>query len=359
MTILNKMAAQHRADRIKAFNAELAQLTHDDILALTPEQRSAVDNYHAALLTQYTSAFDIDKSQQEKQLSWGMRIASFLGALALAASVFFLFYQFWGRFSTAAQVVTLIVAALLGFAATVFIAVRDRSGYFAKLAALVCFACFVLDIAMLGQIFNITPSDKALLLWAALAFLLAYAYDIRLLQAAGILCIAAFLSAQVGTWSGMYWIYFGERPENFFPAAALLFAVPHAINHRRYDGFAAVYHVFALLVLFIPMLILANYGAISYLNLDSDIIEGGYQVAGFVLSAAFITIGLRWGWGEVVNTGTVFFVIFLYTKFFDWWWDSMPKYVFFFVIGLTAILFLLILKCLRRYGRYVMQEAVS
>ena len=31
---------------------------------------------------------------------------------------------------------------------------------------------FVLNIAMLGQIFNITPSDKALLPWAALAFLL-------------------------------------------------------------------------------------------------------------------------------------------------------------------------------------------
>jgi len=359
MTTSTKTAAQQRADRIKAFTAELAQLAQDKILALTPEQRSAVDDYHAALLTQYTSAYDIDKTQQEKQLSWGMRIASFLGALALAASVFFLFYQFWGRFSSTTQVVTLIVAALLSFAATVFIAIKDRSGYFAKLAALVCFACFVLDIAMLGQIFNIIPSDKALLLWAALAFLLAYAYDIRLLQAAAILCIAAFIGSQVGTWSGMYWIYFGERPENFFPAAVLLFAAPHVIKHRRYAGFAAVYHVFALLVLFIPMLILANYGAISYLDLDRDIIEGGYQVAGFVLSAAFITVGLRSGWGEVVNTGTVFFVIFLYTKFFDWWWESMPKYVFFFVIGLTAILFLLILKRLRRYGRHVMQEAAS
>lgn len=32
---------------------------------------------------------------------------------------------------------------------------------------------------MLGQIFNITPSDKALIPWAALAFLLAYAFDMR------------------------------------------------------------------------------------------------------------------------------------------------------------------------------------
>lgn len=351
MTAPTKTAAQQRADRIKAFNAELAELAQDNILALTPEQRRAVDDYHAALLAQYNAAYDIDATQHEKQLSLGMRIASFLGALALAASVFFLFYQFWGRFSTAAQVVILIAAAVLGFVATVFIAVKDRSGYFAKLAALVCFACFVLDITMLGQIFNITPSDNALILWAALAFLLAYAYDIRLLQAAGIACIVAFIAARVGTWSGMYWIYFGERPENFFPAAALLCAVPHIIDHRRYTGFTAVYHVFAMLTAFIPMLILANYGIISYLNFDLDFIEGGYQIAGFVLSAAAIALGIRKGWGEVINTGTVFFVIFLYTKFYDWWWEIMPKYLFFLIIGLTAILFLLILKRLRGYGR--------
>jgi hypothetical protein len=41
-----------------------------------------------------------------------MRVTSFLGALALAASVFFLFYQFWGRFPETAQVVILILGAL-------------------------------------------------------------------------------------------------------------------------------------------------------------------------------------------------------------------------------------------------------
>ncbi len=30
-----------------------------------------------------------------------------------------------------------------------------------------------------------------------------------------------------------------------------------------------------------------------------------------------------------MNTGNVFFTIFLYTKFYDWWWDWMPKYLFF------------------------------
>ena len=42
-----KTAAQQRADRIKAFNAELAKLAEDNVLALTTEQRQAVDDHHA------------------------------------------------------------------------------------------------------------------------------------------------------------------------------------------------------------------------------------------------------------------------------------------------------------------------
>ena len=52
-----------------------------------------------------------------------------------------------------------------------------------------------------------------------------------------------------------------------------------------------------------------------------------------------------------MNTGIVFFVFFLYTKFYQWWWEFMPKYLFFLMVGLTAVLILLILKRLRRTFR--------
>ena len=118
-----------------------------------------------------------------------MRIASFLGALALAAAIFFLFYNFWGLLTDTVQVVVLVTASLGTFLLTMWVRTRDSTGYFTNLCAMVAFACFVLNIVMLGQAFNLTPSDNALVAWAALGFLLAYLCDSRLLLAAGILCL--------------------------------------------------------------------------------------------------------------------------------------------------------------------------
>lgn len=347
MNIPTRHEAQQRADQIQIFQKELDRLTQEGVAVLNAEQHQRLADHHRNLLAQYANHFDIDRNVRASQMSLGMRIASLFGALALSASVFFLFYQFWGWLSTTTQIAVLFTAPLGMLGITVWIQHKDVSGYFSKLAALVTFACFVLNISMLGQIFNITPSDKALLPWAGLAFLLAYACDLRLLLVAGILCMIAYVAARTGTWGGMYWLSFGERPENFFPAAVLLLTVPQFIRHTRYASFPAIYRIFGLLTAFLPMLVMGNWGNSSYLDWDVDFIEGLYQVVGFVSSALAVWFGVRKQWPEVVNTGVTFFIIFLYTKIFDWWWESMPKYLFFLVLGLVAVLFLFVLKRLR------------
>ena len=42
----------------------------------------------------------------------------------------------------------------------------------------------------------------------------------------------------------------------------LLFLIPQLIRHDRFGGFAAVYRVFALSTLFLPMLVLGNWGSL-------------------------------------------------------------------------------------------------
>ncbi|HXO19550.1 MAG TPA: DUF2157 domain-containing protein [Thermoanaerobaculia bacterium] len=333
----SRVEAQQRADRIAAFRVELAELERVGVLALPAEERARVAAHQDGLLRTLAERFDVDVSEGEKQLSLGMRVASFLGALAFAASAVLFFRRFWGLLATPAQVAILVGAPLAGCLGTHFAARREKTGYFAALLALVTFACFVLDLSMLGVIFSITPSENAFLVWGALAVILAYAYGLRLLLAAGIVALTAWLSAKTGTWGGGYWLSFGERPENFLPAGLLLFALPFLVPHRRHADFAPIYRIFGLLTLLLPVLVLANWGEGSYLtSLTKKTIESSYQVVGFAASAAVIAFGIRRRFKDAVNVGSTFFVIFLWTKLYDWWWDWMPKYLFFLIIGTTA-----------------------
>ena len=347
----NKQNAQQRADQIHAFYDEVEQLEAEQVFKFDAELYATVVSHHKELLKSLTDQYDIDIGSRQKQLSTGMKIASFIGALALAASVFFLFYQFWGYFSTPVQVSILIAAPLLSLFITYLVSQREATGYFAKLLSMVSFTCFVLNLVMLGQIFNITPSENALLVWAVFGFLLAYAFDVRLLLAVAILSLAGFIAARVGTWSGMYWLSFGERPENFLVPALLIFTVPLWLKQKHYNGFMPIYRVFGCLLFLFPVLVLSNWGYGSYLSWDASIIEGGYQLVGFIVSAGLIALGIQQQWRDTINTGNAFFVLFLYTKMFDWWWDIMPKYLFFLVIALSSLLMLFVYKRIRQQSQ--------
>ena len=315
----DRNVAQQRVDRIHAFQTELDQLQRDGLLVLSAEQQRRLTTHHSKLLRELGQQFDVDTTSGQKQMSLGMRIVSFLGALALAASVFLFFYRIWGLISTPVQLLILICGPVFSVLAMEWTRKRERSPYFTSLAGLVAFAAFVLNLHLLGSIFNITPSPNAFLVWGVFAFLLAYTHDLRLLLVAGILCVLTYLSAWFGTWRGVYWLSFGERPENFLPAGFLLFLVPAVIRHQNHPD----------------------------LRLPDKNVETLYQLFGFGLAGLTIWVGVRWGWPALTNLGGTFFVIDLYTKFYDWWWEWMPKYLFFLTLGLVAILLLMIFKRLR------------
>ncbi len=347
---MNKSQAQERADRIQAFRDELKELERTQVLILNEDQRQKLYNYHDELLRSLSGHYDVDTTGAQKRLSWGMRIVSFLGAAAMSAAVFFFFYRFWGILSTPVQVAILVIVPILTTLGVEFSARREKTLYFAAIIGLVAFAAFVLNLSMLGQIFNITPTQNAFLAWAGFAFILAYAYDLRLLLVAGIICLFSYLSATIGTWSGIYWLSFGERPENFIGAGIVLFGlsfIPHQSNER----FTPYYRLFGLLGVLLSILVLSHWGNGSYMMMRRSLVEYFYQIMGFVSSGLIIWMGIKRHWPGITNLGSTFFTIFLYTKIYDWWWAWMPKYLFFLVIGLIAILFLLVLKRLRAMSR--------
>ena len=48
-----------------------------------------------------------------------------------------------------------------------------------------------------------------------------------------------------------------------------------------------------------------------------------------------------------MNLGAVAFVVFLYVRLHAWWWDWMPKYLFFLLIGMIALVLLFVFRRMR------------
>jgi uncharacterized membrane protein len=212
---------------------------------------------------------------------------------------------------------------------------------------LVVLAAFALNLYMLGSIFGIAPTPGAFLAWGILALILAYAYRLQLPLAGGLVAVVIYIAAAVIPLSGGYWGAFMERPEAFFPGGLALLAAPLFLRHTRNPDFPAVYRLFGLLFLFLALLILNNAGHLTFLPFGGKTVEGVYQTAGFAAAVAAIWIGVRNRLTESVNLGSVFFAVILFNRLFVWWWDWMPKYLFFLIIGVIALALLAVFRKLR------------
>jgi len=341
---LTKQQAQKRADRIGAFRTELDELERSGALALSEEQKESVRRHHEALLTDFANQYDIDASQDQKQFSLGMRIASFLGAIAFCAAAFLFFYNFWGALSTPVQVALLVTAPIAMLIGVEFAVRKDRSLYFASMTAAVAIACFMLNLGALGHIFNITPSHNAFLAWAIFSLLLAYTYGLRLPLMAGAACGIIYVASCLAVIGGLPFNRFLMRPENLIPAGGACLAAAIFLPHRKHVGFLPILRSGGLIAFFFAFILLSIWGMGSYLYWSRDAIEICYQVTGFILAGLTIWLGIRRSWTEVTYIGSSAFAILLFTKCFDWWWNWMPKYLFFLILGLVAIGLLVVLK---------------
>jgi uncharacterized membrane protein len=343
----SRSEAQQQADRIRVFREQLQDLERQRVLELTPEQRSRFDAWSEAKLRELAAHYDVDTTVSQKRVSWGMRIISTLGGLALCAAAVLFFVKFWGYLGTPAQVAIVMIAPLGALAGVEFAARRERTLYFAGVIALVSLALFILDLETLGRIFNITSTEKALLAWGVFSLLLAYRYGLRPMLVLALGLLLSYGSAAFTARLGYHWFDFWDRPEHFAILGLLAFATPFAARHKRNTDFDAVYRLSGSLAFFLAVLSLSEWGAHSYLPFDAKYVERTYEMAGLLTAAGAIWLGITRQWDGVVNTAAAFFALFLYCRLYHWWWDWMPKYLFFAILGAIAIALVLGFKRLR------------
>ena len=345
--MVGKAEAQKRADRVRAFREELAELEREGALTLDEAQRAGLESHLLRLSAELAERFDIDTTEGQKQISWGMRIASTLGGAALCAAVVMFFHRYWGALGVPIQVGLLIATPLLMLAATEMAARRERTLYYASLFSLVAFGAFVVNLNVLGSVFNLTPGRAALLAWGLFGLAVAYTYRLRLVLSAGVLCLMAYVATCLAAWSGDYWLSFIERPENLLPGSLFAVAVPALGLHRSRREFDAVYRLLGLVTLFLALLILSEMGEQSYLPWPGARTEVLYQLTGFAAGGLALWLGVRRGWAVVAYLAAGFLLILMYLRCYHWWWDWMPGWLFFLLLGLISIALLAVFRILR------------
>lgn len=343
-----KEQAQARVDRIRAFRDELLELESGGVVRLEADERTRVAAYHDDLLNLLAARFDVDRSEAEKQMSLGMRIASFLGALAFSIACFLFFYRFWGLMSAPLQVAVLVAAPLVVTAGVEVAARREKTLYVASVLCLVAFACFILDISVLGSIFNMAPSAYSLLPWGLFALLLAYAYRLRLLLLVGISVTGGFVAAILADAAGLDWTAFALRPEGVGIAGLIALGVAAWEDRQGRPAFAQVYRLAGWVAVLLPLLFLCQEAGFSYLPFAATTVERLYDLVAVAAGAAALWTGIGRKRLGVVNTATLFASVFLFLKLYDWLWDWMPRYLFFFLVGFLALGVLALLQRLRR-----------
>lgn len=349
----SRTEAQQRADRIRVFREELAQVEGELGPVLSEEARSRLTAHHEATLAELAAQWDIDRTAGEQQLSLGMRVASLVGAIALVAAVVTFFYRIWGLVPTAVQLAIVTVLPVAFVLGTDYATRRERTHYFATITALLAVGSFALALGVIAGIYNLPPSPLALVAWGVFTLALGVGYRFVLLVYAGMLVLAFGLVGVPLHLQGIDWSPDSGRLDLHLFMGILVVAMPSILRGRYDEDLAEMVRLAGMTLAAAAIVFCAGNGHLSVLPLRPGVVEGIYDVAGFLLGAVMLWLGLRNRWRWSARGAGGFLVLFTYIKAFDWWWELLPNYVFFLVLGAIAIGALVILRRIRQSAREV------
>lgn len=339
------------------------------------------------------------RAASERKLGRGVTILINLGAIALGAGLLVFFASNWVEFGRAAKIASLF-ALTLAFYVAGFELTRDGRWSFPKLGvALVFLGCvmFGTDIVLLALIYDLSAEHAWSFLVQAIAWLaVAYIVRSRLVLFLGLIGLVAWFGAEVGYCWGGYWIYLG-RPFHFIGVGACLLAVAGVHGWRGQRDFAAAWALVGLLVVYLSTLILSIFDVQRHVRVDAAtapalvwllfavpyvlaaialgiihrrwsrstlaeppavvvlVLLGCMTLASVIavtphsrelwfillltlLTSAGVYLGIAWESPVFLNTSLVFFAVNLYTRFYEYFWDAMPKSLFFIIGGATLML---------------------
>ncbi len=338
--------AQSRASAIRGFRDELARLTAEGI-SVDPAAIAAIRAHHDALLAAFVRQEDVDLSAAAAQLSIGMRIATVLGAAALSAAYGFFVASVWGGLTVAPQLLLVTFPPIIMAFLTDFASRRDASGYIASIMATVAVIAFWIDLVAIGSLFNLPDSRNILLVIGAFSFSLAYCYRLGLPLLGGIGMIGGWLWSLAAITRGLWWRDGINSMEPLLAMGVVCMVMPRLLP--RPASFAPIWRGTGALALAVALLALGQepQANSAFQSVDRNVLEGIYQLAGAIVFSWLIVTGLRRESRSITIIGTAFLMMFLLFRLHAWFWNYLPKWLFFLLVGVLAVLVLLLLRQLR------------
>jgi hypothetical protein len=162
----------------------------------------------------------------------------------------------------------------------------------------------------------------------------------KLIWVFSLLSLGSWFGAETGYMSGWGAYYLGMNfPMRFVLFGIVLTGVSFWFRHvRRLEDFSHSTYVFGLLFLFISLWILSifgNYGEMSswYSVRQIELLHWGLLFA--LAAIAAIAFGLKCDDYTARAFGITFLFINLYTKYFEFFWHSIHKSVFFLILAVS------------------------
>lgn len=338
-------ADQRRAERILAFRDEAAQLAGEGV-AFDPATLERIRSHHDAVLARLAVRGDVDLAPGAARLSMGMRIATLLGTIALSAAYALFVSSHWGRLALWFQLTLVIGPPLVLVGLTHVAAAREGSGYVASLLATVAVIAFAVNLVTLGALFNLADSRNALLAVGVLGLLLAYGYSLTLPLLPGILCLGGWVWSLGAIPLGLWWRDGLSLFEPLLVTGLATMAVP--VWAKGPEKFSPWWRGIGAGAVTLALLALGSNGRLSVFTATSHTIEVTYKIVGALAFAALVAWGIRRDHRIVWQIGTVGAVLYLLLRLVDWFWDWVPQWLFFLIVGAFALAVLFVLRWLHQ-----------
>jgi hypothetical protein len=346
---IRRLTGGERARRILAFREELDEVVREGGVAADDPTLAAIASHHDRVLADLAAREDVDLTRDEARLSAGMRLATLLGAAALSTAWGLLVSSVWDDLGTASRLAVVWLPALAMAGMVPWAARREQSGYVANIVATV--AAIGLVVAGFATLDTLDRPEARwpLLLAGGYAMFAAYHHRLVLPLLLGIVGVGAWL------WS-LDALVFGDPVTRAFRHAepvVLLGAVAVAIGRSPLadpPGFRRAWTILGMTALAMSLL---------YLGLNADgswfgsgrAVEGMYQVIGAATFVGLAWFGLARDDLTLARGAAAALVVFLFFRLMDWFWDAIPNWLFFLMVGALALGALLVLSRVRSRRR--------